>query len=165
MDVGAQSRVVRKIPTWIVGIFVDNNRVARPIPASHETDIGGRDAKVESAKPEATGAAARETKNMSRAKPTREVSVSPRMVHVVLRSAAVVSNPFTISVNMRRVGMPLCVAQISLRDGGLPWRFRPWRFRTRRRRLAVSRGRRSFRRNVPVSNIVRRRLFFVAFLR
>jgi len=156
MNVSAQPGVVCEIPTWIVGIFIDHNRVTRPIPAGHETDVGGRYAEVESPEPEASGTAAPEMKDMSRAEPAREAAVSPRMVHVIPRIAAGVSNPLAVIVNMRRFGMPLGIVKIPL--GGATRRFRP-----RSRSFTMSGGRRPVRRNVSASNTALRS--FVAFLR
>ena len=55
VDVGAQSDVVGEIPARVVGIVIDDDVVAVPIPVVDVSQVKRSNAEVEAAKPEAVG--------------------------------------------------------------------------------------------------------------
>lgn len=58
MDVGSETFVVRKVPAWVVWIFINYYIVTIPVPAVAIAEIVRSNAKVESSEPEARWTAA-----------------------------------------------------------------------------------------------------------
>lgn len=90
----------------MIGIVVNDNRIATPIPVGYITDFPRRDAPVPAVEPESARPTAREMPNVSRAEPSSEASVFPRMVQVETRIVS------------RRVADP------GVRSGVYVWRIR-----------------------------------------
>lgn len=115
VDVLAQAHVVGEIPTQVIRILIENDVVGIPKPVGAVCIVVWSDGKVVAAKPEALRTAARQTPAMLRPKSTREMSVSPRAVDLVVGivAAAIVTDPLAIGVHVRRVGMAFLVAEVS----------------------------------------------------
>src|ERR1035438_2254962 len=96
----------------MVGILVDHDLIAGPIPASDDVVIVGGDVPVEIVKPEAFPVPSRHHEYMLRSEATGEASVCKRLSHLEMRivAATIVSDPFTApDVHVRHVGMTLLV--------------------------------------------------------
>jgi hypothetical protein len=118
VNVGPETNVVCEIPSVVIGIFVDDNVVAVPEPAVAVADVKGRDVEIETAEPEAIGAAAGEMPDVAGAEAAGEVAVLPGMIEVIVNVVAsgVVADPFAVGVNVRRVGMAGMIVEM-LRRG------------------------------------------------
>src|ERR1035437_7296902 len=96
----------------MVGVFVDHDLIASPVPALDDVVIVGGDIPVETAKPEAFPVSSRQHEDMLRSKATAEASVCPRLIDVVMRiaGATIVSDPLIVpGVNVRNFRMTLLV--------------------------------------------------------
>lgn len=113
VDVGAGSGVVGEIPTVVVGIFVDHDGIAVPVPVTGVVVIKGRYAEVEAVEPEAFAVSSSKVKLMAAAKAAVEAAVFPGMIQVVVRIAAtgIVTDPMVIVVNVRRVRVIGAIAE------------------------------------------------------
>jgi hypothetical protein len=143
VQVGSESRIVSEVIPRVVGILVDHDGIGVPEPSIDVREIRIRNAEVPSVKPETRGASSSETVHVISAKLAREAAVSPRLIHVVTPSAAVMANPFSVVVYVRSIGVSraivetrrIRVAAALIRRASL---LRPtlWRrsFRPRRRR-------------------------------
>ena len=60
VNISSEANVVGQVPAVVIGIFVDDDVVAIPVPTVAESEIGGRNAPVPSVEPEAIGSAAAE---------------------------------------------------------------------------------------------------------
>ena len=84
MDVRAEPGVISQVPTIVVRIFIDDDRIAVPIPITNVVEIVRCNRKVEAAEPEALAVASAQTENMAPAKSTVEVPVFPRMIQMIV---------------------------------------------------------------------------------
>ena len=115
MDVGSESGVIGQIPTRMVWIFIDDDRVGIPDPVADICVLPGCDAPIPSVKPKAGRTASGEMKDVTGAEAAREVPVFPRMIHVVAPIVGLsVTDPFIVSVNVRSVRVSGLVAEIML---------------------------------------------------
>ncbi len=107
VDVGASSRVVGQIPAVVVGIVVDNDGIAVPVPVIGVVVIVGSYAEVEAAEPKALAVPSAQMVLMAAAKAAGEAAVFPGMIQVIVRVAAagIVANPIVIVVDVRGVRM------------------------------------------------------------
>src|SRR5581483_9912789 len=121
VHVGAEAHVVREVPTWIVRIFVDHDRIRAPDPVAAILDVGRSNAEVPSVKPEARGTAAGQAILVAAAEGARETTVLPRMFHVISGVSTFMSDPFPIAVDMRRFGVAGLIAIIPTRCGLVFW--------------------------------------------
>jgi len=110
VNVGAEANVVSEVPAVVVGVFVDDDIVATPIPVAAKTEVERRDAEVEAAEPEAAGTASGKMPHVAAAETAGEVAVRPGMIEVVINASALfVSDPCAVVVNVRSFGMALDV--------------------------------------------------------
>src|ERR1039458_7149487 len=96
----------------MVGVLVDHDLIASPVPARDDVVIVRRDVPVEIVKPEAFPVSSRKVEYMLRSKATGEASVYPRLIEVVMRIAGptIMSDPLIIrGVNVRNVRMTFLV--------------------------------------------------------
>src|SRR6202030_668408 len=107
VDVGAGSGVVGQIPAVVVGIVVDDDGIAVPVPVIGVVVIVGSYAEVEAAEPEAIAVSSAQMILMAAAKAAGEAAVFPGMIQVIVRVAAagIVANPLVIVVHVRGVRM------------------------------------------------------------
>lgn len=103
MDVGAEADVVGEVPADVVGIFVDDDVVAGPIPVVAIAEIRGGDAEIETVKPETGRAAAGEVPDMAFAEAPAEVAMLPRMILVEagVFGARFMADPFALVIDVR----------------------------------------------------------------
>jgi len=114
VNVGPQPYVVGEIPARMIGIVVDDDLIRIPEPVVAEAEIIGSNAEIETTEPEPAGAPAGESPPVLRAQAGSEMSVFPGMIDVVVGivSAASVSDPISVRVHVRSLGVPGLVAEI-----------------------------------------------------
>ena len=145
----------------MVGILVDHDLIAAPIPSRHDVVIVRGDVPVEIVEPESFPVSSPQHEYMLWSKATGEASVCPRLIEVVMRivGATIVSDPFIVlGVNVRNIRMTFLVhpnAVLGHRLGLPSCRFRSARSPGSRR------GSRAASRNVSTAN---RRGFTAAVL-
>jgi hypothetical protein len=112
VNVSAQPGVVGEIPANVVGVFVNGDIVAVPVPVITVGKVKRGDAEVEAAKPETAGIASLQTPLVSTAKAAIEAAMLPWVVEPEARVVAptLVSHPFTVVVDVRGLGMILTIA-------------------------------------------------------
>src|ERR1035438_8843441 len=96
----------------MVGVVVNHDLIATPVPTLHDRVIVRRDVPIKIAKPEPLPVSSRHHEYMLRPKAAREASVRPWLIHAVVRivTAATVSDPFIVAgMNVRITGMTLLV--------------------------------------------------------
>jgi hypothetical protein len=92
----------------MVGVFIDYNLIASPVPISDDVVIVRGDVPVEIVKPEAFPVAACKHEYVLRSKAAREVPVCPRLRELVMRIAGstIVSDPPIVpGIDVRNVRM------------------------------------------------------------
>jgi hypothetical protein len=111
VNVSAQAHVVSEIPAVVVGIFVNHDVVAVPIPVIGVGKVKRGDAEVEATKPETAGISTLDAPPMSATEATLKASVLPRMVEVeaVVIPPHVVPNPFAVVVDVWGFRMAVAV--------------------------------------------------------
>jgi hypothetical protein len=120
MHISPESHVIGEIPAHVVGILINHDVVASPIPIAAIADIHRSDAKEKSTKPEPTRAASHEVPYVTTSKAAGEVAVLPRTIEMQGSGvAAVMANPGTVVVNVRGFGVTLLIAEA--RFGDLGW--------------------------------------------
>src|ERR1035441_3714789 len=145
----------------MVGVLVDDNLIAVPVPAHHDVVIVRGDVPVEIVEPEALPVSPSKHEHMLRSKAAGEASVRPRRIEVVVRvvGATTMSDPLIVlGVNVRNFRMTLLIRPNAVfrRRLGLP----SCRFRSARS-PGSRRGSRTASRNVSTAN---RRGFTAAVL-
>src|ERR1019366_9219610 len=96
----------------MVGVLVDHDLSASPVPARDDVVIVRRDVPVEIVKPEAFQVSSRKVEYMLRSKATGAASVCPRLIEVVMRivGPTIMSDPLIIrGLNVRNVRMTFLV--------------------------------------------------------
>ena len=98
----------------MIGIFVDDDVVAIPEPVATVAEVECANAEVETAEPEAVGAASGEMPDVAAAEASGEVAVFPGMIkmHAGIVAAGVVAYPFAVGVDVRRVGVSGLVVEV-----------------------------------------------------
>jgi hypothetical protein len=112
VEVGAQSDVVGEIPAFVVGVIVDHDVVAVPIPVVAVGEVKWGDAEVEAAKPETAGIATLNAPPVSAAKTALKMAVLPGMIEVKapVVTTTFVTNPFPVVVDVGGFGVIVTVA-------------------------------------------------------
>ena len=96
----------------MVGVVVDHDLVASPVPALDDVVIVRGNVPVEIAEPEAFPVSARKVESELRSNTTGETSVRPWLSEVVIRivAAGIMTDPFIVpGVNVRKGRMTLPV--------------------------------------------------------
>ena len=109
MHVGSQANVVRQVISHVVGIVVDDDVIAVPLPVGAGIVIVRSGLKEKPADVEALAIAAMQPPDVMRPEASGEVSVFPGMIEMIVRiaPAGFVSHPVIIlGVNVRRRRMP-----------------------------------------------------------
>src|SRR5260370_795808 len=88
VDVGAESGVVGQVPAVVVGIFVDDDGIAVPIPVVGVVVIVGSYAEIEAAEPKALAISSAKVIDVAAAKAAGEAAVFPGMIEMIVRVAA-----------------------------------------------------------------------------
>jgi len=162
VDVTAESGIIGQVPAVVVGIFVDDDGIAVPIPVVRVGVIVRSYAEVEAAEPKALAVSSAKVIDVAAAKAAGEAAVLPRMIEMIMRVAAtgIVADPSAIVMDVRRIRMTLPIAEgasVVLRVG-----LRAAIIGTailgaailRAVRWGASRGRRTVRGNVAAAYIV-----------
>lgn len=115
--VGAEPDVVRQVPTNVIGIRVNDDVIGIPEPVAAGIIIIRSDTKEKAAEPEAISRPAGKPVDVAAADFTREMSMLPRVIQVVVRIVwtSVVTNPLiVIRVNVRGRRMSALVAVVRM---------------------------------------------------
>jgi hypothetical protein len=114
VNIGAEARVVGEIPAVVIGVCINHDVVAVPIPVVGIGQVEWGDAEVEAAKPEAAGIAAFQAPAVRAAEAAVEAAMLPGMIEVktYVVAAVVVSNPFAVVVDVGGFGMALTVVEM-----------------------------------------------------
>jgi hypothetical protein len=112
VDVGAKSRVVGQVPAIVIGIFVDHDVVAAPIPAIDECEIERRDAPIIVAEPKTVGTASAQAPHVAATEAACEAAMLKGVIEVVagVRAPSVMPYPFIVVVNVRSFGVAFLIA-------------------------------------------------------
>ena len=120
----------------MVGVLIEHDLVGVPKPVIAEGNIIRGHAKVVAAEPEALRPASRKPPNMAAAEATREASMFPGMIEMIVDviAASIMPNPFAVGMNVRSVRVPVLVGKVAiLLDAGCRARSRVRRSRASRR--------------------------------
>ena len=137
----------------MIGVVIEDDVIAGPVPIADIADIHRCDAEVESAEPEAAGVASDQAPAMGMADPAGEAAVFPGMVEVEagVVAAGIVADPLTVVMDVRSFGMTFLIAERWVSFG----RMRFGRMVGLRGALhRAVRGRRPLTRNVTSTNRV-----------
>jgi hypothetical protein len=116
VHVSSEAYVVSQVPTRVIGIFIHSDIVRIPEPIIRIDNIVRSYGKVKVVEPKAVRASAAKTPDMAAPKPAIEATVFIRTIEMIaaVASAGIMTNPIATLVDMRRVRMPLPVAEISV---------------------------------------------------
>src|ERR1700739_2207256 len=105
VDVGTEPGVVGQVPAVVVGIFVDDDRIAVPIPVIGVVVIVGSYAEIADAEPKALAVSSAQVIDVAAAKAAGEVAVLPGVIEMVVRVSAtgIVADPSPIVMDVRRI--------------------------------------------------------------
>ena len=105
--VGAESRIVGKIPAFVIRIVVDHDVIVVPIPIINVAEIEGSYAEVISAEPEAAGRATTQAPDVTRSDSSLESAMLPGAVKVEsgIATAIGVADPLVVLVDVRSFGV------------------------------------------------------------
>lgn len=114
VDVGAQSDVIGEIPTVMIGVVIEDDVIAVPVPIAGIGDIHRCDAEVEAAEPESPGPAAGEPPNVLGPKSGSEMPMFPGMIKLEARISAsrVMSNPMAVLMYVRCLWVARLIAKV-----------------------------------------------------
>jgi hypothetical protein len=113
VHVGTQSGVVAQIPSVVIGIVVDHNRIGVPEPIVTEGNVVWGHTEEESVEPETSRAAPGEPEDVTASDASGETTMLERMIDRIVAVAAsrVMSNPVTVAIDVRRIGMSGTIAE------------------------------------------------------
>ena len=119
MNVRAEPGVVRQVPAVVVGVIVDGDLITVPEPVAAEAEVVRRHAKIEPVEPETISPAAFKPELVSSFEPTREATVFPGVIEVVMRIVAtrIMSDPSVVMVHVRNVRVAGHIGSMSLHSG------------------------------------------------
>src|ERR1017187_1007976 len=105
----------------MIGVLIDHDRVAVPVPVPDETDVVGSNAEIESAEPKTVGTSSFEMEDVSRPKSAGEVSMFERMIQMIVGIVApcIMADPVTVGVHVRSVGMSGSIVEIGRLRGAM----------------------------------------------
>ena len=146
--IGAKANVVGEIPAIVVGIVVDHDLVAVPIPIVAVGIVIGCDAEIEAAEPEAFAIAAGDAPDVAAANAPGEAAMLPDTIEMIVGiiAAGIVADPLVIVVNVRSVGMIPFI--------GISWGLLHVVAIVLPRVILLPGGRRAMRRNVASTDIL-----------
>ena len=103
----------------MIGIVVDHDVVAPPIPVAAKSKVEVGHHEVEPMEPEAMRASTLQAPNVAAPNATPEVPVLPGVIEVVVCVivAGVVANPLAIRMDMGSVWVPWLIAEIAVGRG------------------------------------------------
>jgi hypothetical protein len=108
VNVGTQPDVIGKVPSYVVGIFIDHDLIRIPEPVIAEANVKGRYAEIETPEPESARSASCKPPDVTTAKAACKVAVLPGVVEMVVRivAAGTVADPmiaFRVNVGCVRM--------------------------------------------------------------
>jgi hypothetical protein len=112
VSVRPESRVVCKIPAWMIGVVIDHNLIASPAPVGDDVVVVWRDVPVEAIKPEPLPVTSLKPEDMLGSDTTGKTSVFPGSGNLVMRIAGTAFMAYPLIVlcmNVRRFRMTLPV--------------------------------------------------------
>src|SRR5215469_10039165 len=101
----------------MIGVFIDHDFIACPVPTITEGDVSRCDAEVKPAEPETAGATAGKAPNVAGTKTTAKVPVLPRPVEMIgcVAASGIMPHPNITprcAIDVRDVRMAGLVAEI-----------------------------------------------------
>jgi hypothetical protein len=112
VDVGAKADVVGQIVAFVVGIVVDDDLVAAPVPPGAVAYVKGSNTPEEAVEAEAVGSAAVEMPDVAATDAAGEMAVLPGVIEMVVGVVftGVVTDPLAVVMNVGRFGMARFIA-------------------------------------------------------
>lgn len=109
----------------MVGVIIKHNLVTVPEPVVAVIVIGGSNAEIESVKPKPITSSATQVPDVATANSPGEMPVPPGMIEVIagVSRTGIVTHPFAIVVNVRRIRMPGGIGVMMFLRGGRMRRF------------------------------------------
>lgn len=118
MNVDAEPRIISEIPTWIIRVFVNYDRVGVPEPIGNVRNVHGGYAPVPVVKPKSVRTAACQAPFVAATETAGEMAVLPRMGQMKTRIMGFMAYPMARpGVYVRRVRMPGPVADVGMLRG------------------------------------------------
>ena len=116
VEVSASPCVVGEVVTWVVGVVINDDFIAAPIPVTGISEVVGRDAEIEAIEPEPAGRTSHESPDMSGAEAASEVAVLPRTIDVVVFSPTsdVMTDPSIATIYVRSFGMAGLIVEVTV---------------------------------------------------
>ena len=107
VDVGAEPHVVGEIPSLVIGVVIDDDLIAIPIPVITVGQIKRGNPEVEAVKPKAVGPASGKVPHMVRAEAAGEASMFERMIQVEasIIVPVIMADPFAVVMDVRGFGV------------------------------------------------------------
>jgi len=114
--IGAEARVIREIPSWMIGIVVNYDVIRVPHPIAYITSVIWRYSKEEAVKAEAVRIAAAEPPTMPWSETASKAPVLIGLLHVIVAIVAprVVAHPLSAIVDVRSIRVARPVAVVAL---------------------------------------------------
>src|ERR1700676_3769010 len=100
MSISAQPRVVRQIPTIMVWVLIDYDRVTIPEPVIHERIVVRSDTEIGAVKPKAIPVSSRQPEDMTGSEAEGEASMFPGTIYMVMGivTTGIMSDPPIVGV-------------------------------------------------------------------
>lgn len=155
MNVDTKPDVISEVPTWIVRVFINDDRIGGPDPIGHVGEIDWGYAPIPVVEPKPVRAATGQAPLVPGTETAAEAAVLPRVVKVKTRVMRFMAYPTArTGVYVRRVRMSRLIAKI----GMFRWRrlttlIRLW-FGTARSGCATRSRRRAMCRDIPMTHFV-----------
>src|SRR5437868_1077359 len=124
VHVSSSPGVIREIPSRMVRVFVNDDRVRRPVPVGHVGIVERSHLEVSVVKPESLAVTSLQVKNMARSKTEREAAVFERVIYMepaVVRPVAIMSDPLPVGVDVRSLGMARDITILTLGSFAFPF--------------------------------------------
>jgi hypothetical protein len=109
----------------MVGVLVDHDPIAGPVPAGHDVVVEGGYVPVEGIEPETLRTASGQNEYVLRAEAAGEVPVCPRLIEVIMRvvRTAVMPDPLVVfGVNVGKLRVTFLVRRNVVLGCSLAWR-------------------------------------------
>src|SRR5579871_3448150 len=116
MHVCAQAHVVGQIPADMIGVLIDHDAIAIPVPIVTGAIVESGHIKVESIKPKSISGSSSQGPNMVRPKPAVESSMHPWALETIVIAVMVtiMPDPSAVIMDVRKIRMSIMVAIATL---------------------------------------------------
>ena len=105
----------------MIGVLIDHDRVAAPVPIPDEADVVGSNAEIESAEPKTVRTSSFEMEDVTRPESAAEVAMLEWMIQMIVGIVAprIMADPLTVGMHVRSVGMSGGIAEIGRLRGAM----------------------------------------------